>query len=610
MSIKAIPINEELAFRADQLDYILSENNPDTSAQYCDYMASSEFLHDSNEKDSWKFLKRLFSPASRDDMTDFVGYDQNFSNEDRLASLVKKLHIHPLESSEGATVEQTSVHAPLPSSEPALPFSFYSSRMTEDSDIDSLITKAIIVGDFELAVSVCLGANRHADALVLAANGTPELLLNAQNQYFKHFASKKSYVRVLQAVVKGDLSDLISNSRLDSADGWKDLISLICTYAKPADFSMYFGRLGARLNDVSFTGIKDQVVRDHASALCFMGAGDLVKVVSIWARGISAEVSPSNIQLQSLVERLSLFRQAIHYEDPSLALESDPESVTRLKYLYEVYVNYAWTASVQGKQDVAWRFLEHVPLNFIPESGIDLSIIRDRVYANRNHVLAVTGQPPLFPFEKIDVVNIEAQRRASELTDRQQQSQASKLTHFQNQSNYNVTQQPFAQPPYGSQQPSYGAQPGYAGQQQSYGSQQSWNPPNQQEWSSRPGAPVQSSQPNNWIPTPNVGPPPVNTQWNQQPVASPWQSQQSIQPPPVMNQWQPQQNSNISQWTPSPPVAASIQPAGSTGHAAPMPSTHFQPPIVSPPQQTQFGEPSTSMVAPPPVIQPLVQRGT
>ena len=101
VSIKSVPINEEIAFRADQLDYILRENNPDTSAQYCDYMANSDFVGSEHERNIWLFLKRLFSPESRDNMSDFVGYTQDFNADERLSKLVAKLSVLPQEEAEG-----------------------------------------------------------------------------------------------------------------------------------------------------------------------------------------------------------------------------------------------------------------------------------------------------------------------------------------------------------------------------------------------------------------------------------------------------------------------------------------------------------------------------
>ncbi|KAJ3305033.1 protein transport protein S31 [Kappamyces sp. JEL0829] len=429
VTVKPVPISEEIAFRAEQLDYILKENNPDTSAQYCDYMATSDFVHSEQERDSWKFLKRLFSPSSREDMTDFTGYDQSFAADESLSRLVKKLHIHPLAAPNGHIADEHHEAEPQKTSEPAAPFSFYSAKHTEDTDTDAIITKAVVVGDFELAVSVCLGAGRYADALALASSGSAELLEKAQNEYFKKFAATKSYVRILQAVVKGELTDVISSARLDSPSGWKDIIALICTYSKPEDFHAYFAMLGDRLADPSFSGIKDASTKHHAAALCFMGAGDIEKLVSIWCMGLPANFSLSDIKLQSLVERLTLFRQAINYQDPSLVLESEPEEGTALHAMYNSYVSYAWTASVQGKQDVAWRFLELVPLHFIPDASIDIAILRDRVYANRGHVLAATGQPPLFPFDALDVVNVEAQKREAELEKQRQAHMHSFSSH-------------------------------------------------------------------------------------------------------------------------------------------------------------------------------------
>ena len=55
---------------------------------------------------------------------------------------------------------------------------------SEESEVDRLVTKALVLGDFGSAVSLCLSAERYADAVLLAVKGGPELLNNTQKAYF------------------------------------------------------------------------------------------------------------------------------------------------------------------------------------------------------------------------------------------------------------------------------------------------------------------------------------------------------------------------------------------------------------------------------------------
>ena len=55
---------------------------------------------------------------------------------------------------------------------------------SEESEVDCLVTKALVLGDFGSAVFLCLSAERYADAILLAGKGGPELLNNTQKAYF------------------------------------------------------------------------------------------------------------------------------------------------------------------------------------------------------------------------------------------------------------------------------------------------------------------------------------------------------------------------------------------------------------------------------------------
>lgn len=62
------------------------------------------------------------------------------------------------------------------------------------TDVDGLITQALLTGDFEGAVELCLHDNRLADSIILAIAGGPELLEKTQKNYFTKSHSKISKV--------------------------------------------------------------------------------------------------------------------------------------------------------------------------------------------------------------------------------------------------------------------------------------------------------------------------------------------------------------------------------------------------------------------------------
>ncbi|KAI8897478.1 hypothetical protein BC833DRAFT_621220 [Globomyces pollinis-pini] len=617
VTVKTFPLNEELAFRTDQLDFILKQENPDTSAQYCDYMAHSEFVLNEKDKDVWKFLKTLFSANSRDDMLDFLGVDGKFSSDEKLNALLKKLKITPPVAASPQNSPKTAENAdvadkPVTDTPSLGPFSVYSNRGTEESDIDGLITKALIIGDFEMAVSVCIGANRMADALVLAVNGGNELLEKTQKEFFKRYSKTKPYVRILQSITEGDLTDIVNQARVDANEGWKDLLALICTYSKPEDLAGYFATLGDRLMKINTTLPKDQASKGHAAALCFIGAGEFELVSNIWFPQEDTKTLPDSkksIEILSLIEKIALFKQAVRFQDQRISLE-EFEDKFPLSGLYDKYINFAYLATHNGKVEMAWRFLEQVPVNYIPEKNMicDIHVLRDRVYKCINQKLGVTGGDPAFPYESVDVIDGEAIRIANENAERQrlqQQQQSTRQQYGQSQPQYNPGQtrgsisEPFnpinRNPPY--QQPWQQTQPSNT----NWNNNQQHPPPTQtNSWQPAPPPVNNSWQPNpppaanSWQPTP----PPASNNWQPTPppVANAWQP---TPPPPTSNSWQNQQPNSANSWQQPPPInpntwvppsnpqapwngqatAPSVPPpSGSTGHAPPIPAQHFQPP--------------------------------
>lgn len=63
-----------------------------------------------------------------------------------------------------------------------------------DNETDEAIQRALVAGDYEGAVNICLGAGRVADALVMAAVSGTALWEKTQQEYFQR--SKRPYLKV------------------------------------------------------------------------------------------------------------------------------------------------------------------------------------------------------------------------------------------------------------------------------------------------------------------------------------------------------------------------------------------------------------------------------
>lgn len=61
---------------------------------------------------------------------------------------------------------------------------------------DGLMSQALLTGNFEAAVEMCLHANKMAEAILLAIAGGPELLTRTQKKYFHKNKSSVGRVSV------------------------------------------------------------------------------------------------------------------------------------------------------------------------------------------------------------------------------------------------------------------------------------------------------------------------------------------------------------------------------------------------------------------------------
>ncbi|KAJ3318995.1 protein transport protein S31 [Boothiomyces sp. JEL0866] len=604
VSIKSIPMNDEFVFRTSQLEYILQSANPEITSQYCDYMKDSEFVKSEKDKDVWKFMKTLFASNSADLIRDFLGFDASFEKQDRLSALLQKLNLK-------RSGDDEKEELPPPKKDA---FALFSGKQNEEADIDSIITKSIIVGDFDLAVDVCVATNRMADAFMLSYYGGPELIQKVQLEYFKKNSNIRPYARLLENIYNGDLTDVVEHAKLEGNDSWKELLALVCTYAKPEEYAHYFSSLGNRMV------VSSSSERKHVAALCYLGAGELEKVVSLWCQGQSSKrtvIPGDNIELLNMIEKISIFRQAIGYQDQDLVLQ-DPQDNYALSELYDLFIDYAYTAATQNKLDVAYRFLEQVPLHYIPSKPLtDVGILRDRVYSSLSYKQSVNGQPPVFPFERVEVFDGEKLQREREAAEK---ARAIPNNQYQTFNSNN------AAPANSWNKQPYGEQGRFSQSNQNYAQYQ---PPNTNQYSTNNQYPPSSG---------SYGQPPVSNQYNQ--GATPYPQPPSInkfsQPPvagygttpPISNPYVtqppsfnpvPQQSASVNQWVPPPPTSYNSAPpvtaatrVNSTGHAPPIAEAHYEPPtFVAPNANQNFNFPlprSDSVVSqpPPPPIEPKI----
>lgn len=282
----------------------------------------------------------------------------------------------------------------------------------DESETDRLITKAILLGDFRSAVSLCLSSDRYADAILFAVRGGPELFQLVQKAYFERQTTALPYLRLFHCIVTNDLDDIVQNADLQE---WQEIFIIICTFASADEFPGLAEQLGTRLQFQSTLAksSEDPDIRARAdvfrrnATLSYLASARLERLVNIWleelaeeeqslAKNGSGEVgSPYSARacaLQSLVEKVSIFRSATKYEDDQLASATALETETvnaktyKLASLYELYFEYADILSNQGLVNEASAFIKLIPMDYKGSNSADHTAERQRILSATNAI--------------------------------------------------------------------------------------------------------------------------------------------------------------------------------------------------------------------------------
>nr|XP_046231965.1 protein transport protein Sec31A isoform X2 [Scatophagus argus] len=246
-------------------------------------------------------------------------------------------------------------------------------------DVDGLITQALLTGDFEGAVELCLHDNRMADSIILAIAGGTELLEKTQRKYFTKTQSKIS--KLISAVVMKDWHDILKTCELQN---WKEALAAVMTYAQPEEFSSLCDLLGDRLEAAEDAQLQVQ------ACLCYICAGNVEKLVSCWTR---AQDGRCPLSLQDLVEKVVVLRRAVEQTQ-----RSGPAAIGIL--LAEKMSQYASLLASQGSLSTA--------ITYLPDNTNQVAIqqLRDRL-------IRALGQQAVAPAASVQTHRAQSQLPAS-----------------------------------------------------------------------------------------------------------------------------------------------------------------------------------------------------
>ncbi|XP_065545506.1 protein transport protein Sec31A isoform X17 [Lathamus discolor] len=311
-------------------------------------MAQADF-----EKNVWAFLKVNFEEDSRVKYLELLGYrkddlrkkitstlnEESLTDGDLGEASAESDESVPNEGGEGQAAEEQFLGERVKDHKQEtedLGTAKTTFNISVSGDVDGLITQALLTGNFESAVDLCLHDNRMADAIILAIAGGQELLSRTQEKYFAKMQSK--ITRLITAVVTKNWKEIVQSCDLQN---WREALAAVLTYARPDEFAALCDLLGNRLENEG-----DSLLQTQA-CLCYICAGNVEKLVACWTK---AQDGNSPLSLQDLIEKVVILRKAVQ-----LTQAVDPNAVGAL--LAEKMSQYANLLAAQGSIAAALTFL-------------------------------------------------------------------------------------------------------------------------------------------------------------------------------------------------------------------------------------------------------------
>ncbi|KAH4225956.1 protein transporter SEC31 [Parastagonospora nodorum] len=321
------------------------------------------------EKADWTVIETLTSDNPRTKLVEYLGFaDQS---EEAPAEVKKEAQTNG-DADEGSSffdnaTDEGNFLSDLAASKGAKtnnPFQVYTGS---ESEADTKITRALMLGNFDAALDVCLKENRLSDAFMIAICGGEKCVAKAQAAYFKRQSDAPNYLRLLASVVGKNLWDFVYNADLKD---WKEVMATICTFADQAEFPDLCEALGDRLEEAIAEGTTSY--RKDAS-FCYLAGSKLEKVVVNWAQelqenenaGLEQSETDNSFSiharsLQDFIEKVTVFRKVTQFKDTEQSKEND----WKLEPLYAKYVEYADIASAHGQLAIAEKYLDLLPQKY------------------------------------------------------------------------------------------------------------------------------------------------------------------------------------------------------------------------------------------------------
>ncbi|XP_069011475.1 protein transport protein Sec31A isoform X1 [Embiotoca jacksoni] len=341
------------------------------------------------EQDIWKFLLVNFEEEARIKFLRLLGFSKDELERKISKCLGKNFQPngHGVDAKDLAekmqrlsTERSDEAGADARTSGSVSPADFFSQTPKENSnfqipvscDTDGLISQALLVGNFEGAVDLCLNDGRYAEAILLSISGGEELLKKTQQKYLSK--QKNSISMLISSVVTQNWRDIVQSCELDN---WKEALAALLTYAHPEDFARLCDTLGGRLER---EGTEKRCLQ---ACLCYICSGNIEKLVECWALHRDC-CSP--LGLEDLVEKVMMLRKSIErLRNSEVAVQSP--------ILAEKLTCYAGILAAEGSLTTA--------MTYLPENSDQpgIMMLRNRLFHAQGE--AAGGQQPPNSFNRV-----------------------------------------------------------------------------------------------------------------------------------------------------------------------------------------------------------------
>lgn len=342
---------------------------------------------DDSAKADWKIIESLTSQNPRKELIKYLGFS---AEEDEAADGIAALTVNG-DQSDGASSDATkavstarhnrlsaffetstegdSFLSDLAATKGAKinnPFQIYSGS---ESEPDRRITRALLLGEFDRALDICLQEDRLSDAFMVAVCGGQSCIEKAQKAYFNRKTGGPNYLRLLASVVGKNLWDIVYNADLAN---WSEVMATLCTYATPEEFPDLCETLGDRLDEQARNSDDPGTLR-HDASFCYLAGSKLEKLIGIWISDLNerertetqTESTDSSFGiharlLQRFIAKVTVFREAANFQDQDLQATSN----WKLGLLYDKYAEYADLLASFGQLQIAERYLGLLPKHY------------------------------------------------------------------------------------------------------------------------------------------------------------------------------------------------------------------------------------------------------